>query len=529
MVQMTKAPNDVQPTRPWRRLHGSAYVVLLLAAAVLFLLNVPGQYTVHVDMSEREPFERLRHLGIGFERIEHGWPWSWLVRDETHDHIDPATNERRFTKIWSFSEDFHSFSGWALFGNILAACLVLAVVTVSFEYWRRQRYHIWQLRVTDLLALTAVVAAGVAYGMHFKREFDREVAACIKVGIPIDETGRRYTVMCGTGIPLHERSRGGPSWLRELWGEEFPPWFDRLVFVQTLENGEWLRDLRGLEVLHLSVLNLEETIDLDVLSELPRLRAVSIECAFIQPAETDAEQERMGRALEAWIAALNACPRLEWLGIEAYCGDEWMTALCLLPRLRGVILRHSLVTDEGLRHLVRLPRVEHLDLGRTMISDEGMQHVAKVKRLKSLAIDATRITADGLAQLAELTELKVLSFRDAAVDAAALEKIATIESLEEVDLEFCTIRPTNFECLASLSRLRELHLPSSADRPSVVRLCKAMPNLEVTFEEDNSDELRALLEKAREGNSTPVKNPFEPAASDSQLKDDPFGDPPIDQ
>jgi hypothetical protein len=158
-----------------------------------------------------------------------------------------------------------------------------------------------------------------------------------------------------------------------------------------------------------------------------------------------------------------------------------------------------------------------------MITDEGMQHVAQIDGLEFLAIDATRITAEGLAHLAVLPDLKVLSFRDVAVDAAAIEEFAAIVSLEEMDLEYCTIRATNFDRLASLSRLRELHLPTSADRSSVERLCAALPNLQVTYAEDFSAELRTILDDARAGISTPYYNPFEPASTE-RSRDNPFGD-----
>jgi hypothetical protein len=91
----TTPPSGAQASpRPWRRLHASTGAALLLAAAVLILLNIPGQYVPHVGM----PLDDDHLTGdnrMVRERLEHGWPFKYLIRDDRFFVDRPGETEYR--------------------------------------------------------------------------------------------------------------------------------------------------------------------------------------------------------------------------------------------------------------------------------------------------------------------------------------------------------------------------------------------------------------------------------------------------
>jgi hypothetical protein len=223
-----------------RRLHVSTYVVLLLAAGVLFILNVPGQYVPYVGMPADEDPSDLRMVR---ERLEHGWPLSYLVRDDRFYFFRAPSGqwELRSTPIWSLNEDFVSFSLWRLLADGSVALCLMAVVGFLAEYWRRQRRRVWQLRISDLLGLTALVSVAVWYVLTAAKQYEREMKALRALGLPLQ------------GPPLNTdrpvQTRGGPTWLRAAIGESrFPKVFDRVVYADFQRAAiEQLKDFKRLK------------------------------------------------------------------------------------------------------------------------------------------------------------------------------------------------------------------------------------------------------------------------------------------
>jgi hypothetical protein len=76
--QFTQSPTGSQAAPLGRRLHASTYVVLLLMAAVLFLLNVQGQFMPYIHFGGLEQY-RIEFALL--ERMEHGWPLPYLEQN----------------------------------------------------------------------------------------------------------------------------------------------------------------------------------------------------------------------------------------------------------------------------------------------------------------------------------------------------------------------------------------------------------------------------------------------------------------
>lgn len=78
------------------------------------------------------------------------------------------------------------------------------------------------------------------------------------------------------------------------------------------------------------------------------------------------------------------------------------------PRLLGLSLDRTTVTDEGLTCLAGLTNLQFLDLANTSVTNRGLGHLADLPGLQMLNLKHTRISDDGLRSLDRLTALKVL-------------------------------------------------------------------------------------------------------------------------
>jgi hypothetical protein len=434
-------------SRPWRRLHASTYVVLLLTAAVLSLLNVPGQYKPYVGMPlDNDSFSDPRLVR---ERLEHGWPLTYLIRNDCFFVDRPGETHFRPTAVWLFVEDFVSFNPWRLLGDIVVSVCLLGIVALPAEYWRRQRRAIWQLRVTDLLGTTTIVAAAIWYGGKTLRDYEAEVNAMRKLGLHVDEDGEPISIYTDCSI----RTSGGPSWLRATVGDErFPKVFDRLVYAELPEL-----DLEQLSVFrHLKAVSLLEKPGprLASIAQLDRLEAIGISVSTVY--WQDAQPYELDQDLARCLPALGQMPRLWFFAAEGDgIGDQTAEAIAGFPRLRILNLSRSAITDRGLVALVECKTIEELYLGETEISDSG------------------------LSELTELPNLQVLDLWRCRLTDAAVENLSKLVKLRRLNLNFTNIKGDNLYKLAELPLLEFLSLPETVELKAVHDLQRRMPMLKI--------------------------------------------------
>jgi hypothetical protein len=435
-------------SRPCYRLHAPTYVVLLLTAAVLFLLNVPGQYKPYVGMPLDDD-----HLNgdsrLVRERLEHGWPFTYLIRDNQYFVDRPGEAHFRPTAIWSFVEDFISFNPWRLLADVVVSVCLLGIVALSAEYWRRQRCAIWQLRVTDLFGLTTIVAAAIWYGGKTLRDYEAEVIEMRKLGLPVDEDEEPISVYSAYSI----RRSGGPSWLRAAVGDErFPSVFDRLVYAELPELD--LEQLSNFQ--HLKAVSLLEKPGprLASIAALDQLEAIGISVSMVywhdvQPYELDQDLARC-------LPALGQMPRLWFFAAEGDgVGDRSAEVIAGFRRLRILNLHRSVVTDRGLAGLVECQTLEELYLGDTEISDSGLGELTKLPNLQVLDVWRCRLTN------------------------AAVEHLCKLANLRRLNLDSTEITGDSLYKLAELPLLEYLVLPESVSRQAVHDLQRRMPKLKI--------------------------------------------------
>jgi hypothetical protein len=440
--------------RPHYRLHASAYVVLLLTGAVLFLLNVPGQYVPYVGI----PLEEEQLFGdhrIVRERLEHGWPLSYLIRDDRYFVQRPGESEPRPTAIWSFTEDFFSFDAWRLLADIVAAVCVLAMVALLAEYWRRQRRAIWQLRISDLLGVTAIIASAIWYLQTTLRDYDAENSAIQHLGLSVRDYSQYRSDPVSS--PVSVRSHGGPTWLRSLLGERFPKVFDRLILLDDMTYATSLRDederiaafkdLRALNVMNAA----SRAPPLARVAMLKRLEAIRITVV-----SNVSRNHLLDQELAAVLPPLAELPNLCLVDAAGGgFGDRALKVLAAFPRLRVLKLSWSSMTDVGLAALAQCQTLEELHLANIPLSDAGLVHLQRLPRLRHLSLHMCPFSDEAPDQLLQLSSLERLSIYDTNAYGQELHG------------------------LAGLEHLKSLELSPHVDRKAVKELQRVMPKLKI--------------------------------------------------
>ncbi|MEN6450292.1 MAG: hypothetical protein ABFC96_07360 [Thermoguttaceae bacterium] len=325
-------------------------VFALVVAIGFFAVSLPGREVWTTDLFA------FGQYGPGFgDHVEslHGWPWTFAVRPGP-----PSASQQGWGfwfSLWNPVSGVTDFRLSPLLGDVLVGCLVVLLLGVCFNRWRRRHRRLLQFHLIDVCGLFILVAVALSYWATNAREFDRERRIVRQIVPPIDA----------------EWTPGGVTWLRAIIGE--PPFiaFDRVVRLDATENV------------------------ISRLASLPSLRALRI--LGYSPSQSQ-------------IDSLAGLPHLEALNLASltWRPEYKATELRLppLPHLRGLNLHHARFSGGGLENLTG---VEVLDLTGTDIDDAAMPKFRRLRNLKVLCLAGTKITDAGLEHLKGLTQLRKLS------------------------------------------------------------------------------------------------------------------------
>jgi hypothetical protein len=444
-------------SRPGRRLHASTCVVLLFTAAVLFLLNVPGQRRVRADGI---PVTPLPVFSMVRGQIEHGWPLAYVVRDDPDNDLSATGGHAK--DLWSLQTEVLSFSPVRLAGNLAIAAALLLSVGVAFEWRRRRRATIWQLSVLDLLALIALVAGATAYVIGGLRDFEHEQGALREMRLAADDDDRSVSahsraVIESLALISLRYQHSGPHWLRSLVGDRWPVKFDRVVWVTAGTNQiQVASKLTGLRGLELYIDSREEHFA--ELSRLSGLEALAIDFNGESPGKYD------DRQVAAMLTHASQLPRLETLCVTANgFGDRSAEVVSRFPRLWRLLVEPCVnLTDDGLAALSRCPTLEVLDVSAAAVTDVSIRRLRVLPRLRILKLPCTTlnteliselkahpclaelhcsgsIAAEDISHLAELPHLRRLRFVDFLPDTegrAALKRLEAARPDVKVEADY---------------------------------------------------------------------------------------------
>ncbi|MCA1837376.1 MAG: hypothetical protein LC674_00890, partial [Actinobacteria bacterium] len=188
-----------------------------------------------------------------------------------------------------------------------------------------------------------------------------------------------------------------------------------------------LGHLSGLQQLDLWAAPLGDEA-ISFVARLPRLRCLSLWGT---------------RVTAAGLQALSPLGGLRHVTVPRQIGDAAMPFLAELDGLRGLTLSGSSVTDAGLAFLGGAQSLMRLSLWDTRITDAGLRHLRELPSLVELDLGATAITDQGLEDLAVL-RLRKVSLRDSLVSLDGLQALREAIPwcrVEPAESEGCTWRP----------------------------------------------------------------------------------------
>jgi hypothetical protein len=290
-----------------RKLHPITVAVLILSAAAMVLIAVPGLLSLDSpQLAFPGVTERQTPLGTvsggrpDFAReFEHGWPCTYMRRavgysvrgrhplwpplpgltpgqmvlDAPFGGVSVAGYEVAWTAPISWptahSDVFEFYAGAAIVDALVAVAIVFAM-TCSCEVWLRRRGSIFRWRIIDFIAVITVVAVALGYWKSASDAYRLDTQT-MELLFGADQ---HYRI-------LNWRYRG-PEWLARLIGsrkalEEF----DRVVdFRSDATDGSaasWriIGKMTGLERLEIGTQYQPSEADFAELLKLPRLQTVS--------------------------------------------------------------------------------------------------------------------------------------------------------------------------------------------------------------------------------------------------------------
>lgn len=250
------------------------------------------------------------------------------------------------------------------------------------------------------------------------------------IGKLLKAKGAEVTVLRGTvtAVGVQDGSQLTDADFRQL---------GQLVHLKTLNLNNCLTDerlaqLTGLTELEYLQTNLMQVTDdgLKPLAQLKTLRNVK----FFHP----------GKAFSGvGLTHLAGLPHLERLTVAGSLsfGDEGMTAVGKLTRLKEFRTWHAGQTVKGMRQLAELKNLQNLYLGQRLtyqppacLSDETLAIVAELKTLESLQLEEARLTLAALGQLSKLPALKRLTLGGVDMPEADVERLR--QDLPQVDIKW---------------------------------------------------------------------------------------------
>src|SRR5262249_30161027 len=255
-------------------------------------------------------------------------------------------------------------------------------------------------------------------------------AAAPLMAEPQDRQVAEWAILLGGSVRLE----GRPERVRDL--TRLPTGDFHLELVDLVGTNilppdlKWLTGLTRLKVLNLpgpmwnpsSGATIDYSPNLSHIAGLPTLEELTFSYTYLESIKF------VDSGIEA-IAALG--PTLRVLSLEntqvrrpalapftnlealdlVYCPitDEGLKQMRGLTKLRKLVLRDAVISDEGLANLSGLVNVEQLDLGGTKISDAGVAHLRGMTKLKKLSLQSAALTDDGLRQLDGMSGLEELN------------------------------------------------------------------------------------------------------------------------
>lgn len=454
-----------------RRIRWSTWLVVVLAAGVMAVVEIPGRRT-------------------GPTTYAHGWPWAYLERDYDLDHNfsfssssynlaqTPSSvgdvNRRRdletegeaeqrkvaernelWTNIgaslatedemnpWGFTNIARRRFGSAL-PDILISIFLVAAVAWAWQRWRLRRRFRLQFRLRTLLIAVPLVGLACGRFVAWRGELRAET--------------QLHNELAGNGPQDMFTGQQHFDTAVQTW--QAPPWLSESL-AKILAPREAFNRITTLKLFG------DQAIDSNI-SRLPtfrclnQLRVVNSKCTTpgLKP-----------------ISHLQSLTVLELP--DADVSDTTLAGIAKLKNLTALSIDCAHVTTQGLKQLVNLPRLKYLRL--VSISDERViDGLSELPMLEALVIETARVrhlTIRGLPRLVQFgTEGNSLAENNqfsnsCEIDSLSLNSLPALRSMRLADLECHELR------LDGVPELREVEFDNGWISTVVFQTPLALPTL----------------------------------------------------
>ena len=137
-----------------------------------------------------------------------------------------------------------------------------------------------------------------------------------------------------------------------------------------------------------------------------------------------------------------------------------------MKELRRLMLRDTMVTDEGLKHLSGLTNLEELDLSGTRVTEKGIEALRNLKAMRRLNLLGVQATDASMDVLAGMEHLQVVNLYRTRVTNSGLARLQALKELTDVDLRYSRVTSNGIEALrAALPNVKVQFVGSSTIGP----------------------------------------------------------------
>lgn len=282
---------------PLRRLklHRSTLVLACLLTLLATILVVPG-ITVGGGSGgcrayfETHPEELIAREGfVSTSLHEHGWPWVFLRRQTLADGwTEPLLNLPWMYwsewKVWDAKCSIE-LSVTNLLLDLLLTCAMISLASAAWALRRRRRKRLLQLRICDILAITAVISLGLGWFV-----FQRKASTAEKVHIDALSSGL-------SGLFMTEMDSSIFNVTNRLFGPQYnfliPPYRVTHILIEgsrpnnsdSMSFEEAIPHLRAIRSFHHLQLERPADFRLDLLTQIPQLRTLQLDCYSGNPVD----------------------------------------------------------------------------------------------------------------------------------------------------------------------------------------------------------------------------------------------------
>jgi hypothetical protein len=337
----------------------------------------------------------------GFEVVnDHGWPWVFMISHEPVNALDHA---------------ILAFWYWPMLADVFVLLLLIATATLLLAWHRRQNGGWLRVTIRELMAVTAILSAALAWWMLNYNKHSRELLVADR--------------NLSHGINIASEQYHGSAWLRRLAPTSMLKGFYRI-------DGLWIStDAPDDYSVHLE----------NALLKLPHVKHIRVIRVKSGPLRIS------NPAAFAHVEAL----ALEYRSAD----DETVQQLGKLSSLRRLALIECAIADENLANITNCAHLEALDLIDDSITDAGIAHLTKLPLLRELKLRSNSITASGLAPFAQTLRLQSLTLRCEGLTDNVFDTLVQMGSLEKLTLAKCVnLSNEGVRRLLELPNLTSVHL-----------------------------------------------------------------------